>query len=144
MNGWKYLKFDHKKCIILNEEGVANRKQRSPRRQYGDPMITRLSITGETFIRKHRDKSLVFFAAIQVQDYLRKELTMFGLIILFVLVMFFVGRLFSRPFYGYYRPRIYPYGGFGNWGMGRSYGPIMHHGPHGHMGHGPMGHGRRW
>ena len=66
---------------------------------------------------------------------------MFGLI-LFILVLSFVGRLFSRPFYGYYRPRIYPFGGFGGWGMGHRR-PMMHHmhhrGPHHHMGY-----GRRW
>ena len=72
---------------------------------------------------------------------------MFGLII-FIVVVSFIGRLFSRPYYGYYRPRIHPYGGFGGWGMGmgRPYGP-MHFGGHPHhMGHhGPMGHdhGRR-
>ena len=68
---------------------------------------------------------------------------MFGLI-LFVLVLSSVGLLFSRPYYGYYRPRVFPYSGFGGWGMGRPYGPMMHHGPchhHHHMGHGPMGHG---
>ena len=66
---------------------------------------------------------------------------------LFVLVLSFVGRLFRRPFYGYYRPRIFPYGGFYGWGMGRPYGPMTHRGPrchHHHMGHGPMGRGRRW
>ena len=79
---------------------------------------------------------------------------MFGLII-FVLVLSFVGRLFSRPHYGYYRPRIFSYSGFGGWGMGHPHGPMMHHGPHHHhmghgpmghgsMGHGHMGHGRRW
>ena len=41
---------------------------------------------------------------------------MFGLI-LFVLVLSSVGLLFSRPYYGYYRPRIFPFGGFGGWGM---------------------------
>ena len=38
---------------------------------------------------------------------------MFGFIIL-LLVLSFVGRLFFRPFYGYYRPWGYPFGG---WGM---------------------------
>ena len=41
---------------------------------------------------------------------------MFGFIIL-LLVLSFVGRLFFRPFYGYYRPWGYPFGGFGGWGM---------------------------
>ena len=66
---------------------------------------------------------------------------MFGLI-LFIFVLSFVVRLFSRPFFGYYRPRIYPFGGFGGggWGMGYHPMPHMHHGgPHHHMGH-----GRRW
>ena len=69
---------------------------------------------------------------------------MFGLI-LFIFVLSFVVRLFSRPFYGYYRPRIYPFGGFGGWGWGMGH-PHWHHHPH-HMGHGHchhMGHGRRW
>ena len=69
---------------------------------------------------------------------------MFGFIILLV-VLSSIGRLFTRPFYGYYRPRIYPYGGFGGWGMG--YGPMFHGHHHHHMGHGHchhMGHGRRW
>ena len=44
---------------------------------------------------------------------------MFGFI-LFIVVLSFIGSLFSRPFYGYYRrPRIYrPFGGFGGWGWG--------------------------
>ena len=41
---------------------------------------------------------------------------MFGFIIL-LLVLSFVGRLFFRPFYGYYRPWGDPFGGFGGWGM---------------------------
>lgn len=41
---------------------------------------------------------------------------MFGLI-LFIIVLSFIVRLFSRPFYGYYRPWGYPFGGFGGWGM---------------------------
>ncbi len=67
---------------------------------------------------------------------------MLGLII-FLVVLSFAGRLFSRPYYGYYRPRIYPYGGFG-WrgGMGGwGYGP-MRYGPRHHHHHHPMGHGR--
>ena len=71
---------------------------------------------------------------------------MFGLII-FIFVLSFVVRLFTRPFYGYYRPWIYPYSGFGLWGMGmgRPYGPMYfgHHHHH-HMGYGPMGCWRRW
>ena len=67
---------------------------------------------------------------------------MFGFIILLV-VLSSIGRLIFRPFYGYYRPRIYPYGGFGGWGMGMGhpYGPMCH--GHHHMHH-HMGHGRRW
>lgn len=81
---------------------------------------------------------------------------MFGIII-GILVLFVIGGLFSRPRYYHRSPMYRPYGGFGGWGMGmgRPYGPMMHHGPmhhhhgphggpHGHMGHGPMGHGRRW
>ena len=71
---------------------------------------------------------------------------MFGFII-FIIVLSFVVRLFTRPFYGYYRPRMYPYSGFGLWGMGHPYGPMCHghhHHHHHHMGHGPMGHGRMW
>ena len=83
---------------------------------------------------------------------------MFGLII-FVVVLSIIGGLFSRPRYGYYRSRIYPFGGFSPWGMGyRHHGPMCHghhhphmhmhhhmgHGHHHHMGHGPMGHGRMW
>ena len=41
---------------------------------------------------------------------------MFGFIIL-LLVLSFVGRLFTRPFFGYYRPWGYPFGGYGGWGM---------------------------
>ena len=72
---------------------------------------------------------------------------MFGFIIFIVLI--FVGGLFSRPFYGYYRrPRIHRFGGFGGWGwgMGRPYGPMMWHGcpHHHHHHHHHMGHGRRW
>lgn len=70
---------------------------------------------------------------------------MFGFII-FVIVLSFIGRLFSRPRYGYYyRPRMNPFGGLGwfGMGMGRNYGP-MHHGPHHMHHHGPMGRGRRW
>ena len=71
---------------------------------------------------------------------------MFGFI-LFVVVLAFVGRLFSRPFYGYRRPRsfYYPFGGFGRWGMGmgRPYGP-MFHGHHHHHHHHHMGRGRMW
>ena len=40
---------------------------------------------------------------------------MFGLL-LFIFVLSFVVRLFTRPFYGYYRPWIYPFGGWGLWG----------------------------
>ena len=73
---------------------------------------------------------------------------MFGFII-FLVVLSFIGRLFSRPYYGYYRPRIYPYGGFGSWGMGMGHhcGPVFRRGPFHHMGyhhHHHMGHGRRW
>ena len=73
---------------------------------------------------------------------------MFGFII-FVLVLSFLLRPFSRPYYGYRRPRIYPfglfgpfggYGGFGGWGMPYQHGP-MHYGGHHH--HHP-GCGRRW
>ena len=46
------------------KKGVANREKRSPRRQYGDSMITRPGITGETFNGKRRDKSLVFYRGI--------------------------------------------------------------------------------
>ena len=61
---------------------------------------------------------------------------MFGFI-LFIVVLSFIGSLFSRPFYGYYRrPRIYrPFGGFGG-PMCR--GPHHHHHHHHHMGHGRM------
>ena len=41
---------------------------------------------------------------------------MFGFI-LFIIVLSSVMRLFTRPFYGYYRPWIYPFGGFGGWGL---------------------------
>ena len=83
---------------------------------------------------------------------------MFGLII-FVVVLSIISGLFSRPRYGYYRPRIDPFWGLGGWGMGyRHHGPMCHghhhphmhmhhhmgHGHHHHMGHGPMGHGRMW
>lgn len=37
--------------------------------------------------------------------------------ILFVFVLSFIVRLISRPFYGYYRPWLFPYGGFGGLGM---------------------------
>ena len=63
--------------------------------------------------------------------------------ILFVIVMSYIVRLFTRPFFGYYRPRIYPFGGFGGWGMGMGY-------PYGPMWYGPryyrrpMGFWRRW
>ena len=71
---------------------------------------------------------------------------MFGLILVIVVVSF-IGRLFSRPFYGYYRPRIFPDGGFGGWGMGmrHPYGPMWFGGPrHHHHHHHHMGCGRRW
>ena len=72
---------------------------------------------------------------------------MFGFI-LFVFVLSFIVRLFSRPFYGYYRPRIFPFGGFGGWGMGYHRHPMhhMHHMYHMYRGcpHHHMGHGRRW
>ena len=55
---------------------------------------------------------------------------MFGFII-FILVVSFLGRLFTRPFYGYYRPWMYPFGGFGGWGMG----PMYHRGCHHHHHH---------
>ena len=73
---------------------------------------------------------------------------MFGFI-LFVVLLAFVGRLFSRPFYGYRRPRnfFYPFGGFGLWGMGMGYrhyhDPMMCHGHHHHHHH-HMGRGRMW
>ena len=59
---------------------------------------------------------------------------MFGFIII-ILVLSFIGRLFTRPFFGYYRPfggYYRPYGGFGGWGMGH---PHMHHIHHGHHHH---------
>ena len=71
---------------------------------------------------------------------------MFGFI-LFVIVLSSVVRLFSRPFFGYYRPRHYynPFGGFGRWGMGMGHhhyhGPMCH-GHHHHHHH--MGRGRMW
>ena len=73
---------------------------------------------------------------------------MFGLI-LFIVVLSFIGRLFTRPYYGYRRSRIYPFGGFGGWGMGYPYHHhSMYHGcphhHHHHMGYGPMGRGHRW
>ena len=70
---------------------------------------------------------------------------MFGFIIV-IIVLSFVVRLFTRPFFGYYRPQMYPYSGFGLWGMGHPYGPMCHghHHHHHHMGHGPMGHRRMW
>lgn len=75
---------------------------------------------------------------------------MFGLII-FIVVLSFIGRLFSRPYYGYFRPRIYPFGRFGGWGTGY-YCHHRHHHPmhfgyphrHYHMGYGPMRHRRMW
>ena len=57
---------------------------------------------------------------------------MFGFII-FVLVLSFVARLFTRPFIGYH-PR--GFGGWG-WGMGRH----CHHHHHRPMGFDPMGFG---
>ena len=71
---------------------------------------------------------------------------MFGLI-LFIFVLSSLVRMFSRPFHGYYRPRIYPFGGFGGWGMGmrRHYGPMWYGSPyHHHHHHHHMGHGPRW
>ena len=72
---------------------------------------------------------------------------MFGFI-LFIVVLSFIGSLFSRPFYGYYRrPRIYrPFGGFGSWGwgMGPHYGPMCRGPHHHHHHHHHMGHGRMW
>ena len=65
---------------------------------------------------------------------------MFGFII-FILVLSFVGRLFTRPFFGYYRPfggYYRPYGGFGGWG--HHYGPMCHGHHHHHHHH----HGYRW
>ena len=73
----------------------------------------------------------------QVQNTLRKEQLMFGFI-LFIVVLSSVVRLFTRPFYGYYRPRIFPFGGFGGWGMGYPFGP-MWHGHHHHHRHHHMG-----
>ena len=70
---------------------------------------------------------------------------MFGFII-FLVVLTFVGNLFSRPFYGYYRrPRMHRFGGFGGWGwgMGRPYGPMWHGCPHHHHHH-HMGHWGMW
>ena len=67
---------------------------------------------------------------------------MFGFII-FILVLSFVGRLFTRPFFGYYRPYgswYRPFGGFGGWGWGHYYGPMCHGHHHHHHHH----HGYRW
>ena len=56
------------------KKGVANREKRCPRRQYGDPMITRLSITGETFIRHASWWKPRFSIHDETeQDHLRKE-----------------------------------------------------------------------
>lgn len=73
---------------------------------------------------------------------------MFGFI-LFIVVLAFVGRLFSRSFFGYRRPwnYYYPFGGFSPWGMGMGHrhyhDPMMWHGhPHHHHHH--MGRGRMW
>ena len=72
---------------------------------------------------------------------------MFGFI-LFVVVLAFVGRLFSRPFFGYRRPwnYYYPFGGFSPWGMGMGRYHRHHHGPmcHGPHHHHHMGRGRMW
>ena len=56
---------------------------------------------------------------------------MFILIIGIIVVLSFIGRLFTRPFYMYRRPWIFPFGGIGGWGMGYHH----HHHPMHHCGH---------
>ena len=67
---------------------------------------------------------------------------MFILLIGIIVVLSLIGRLFSRPFYGYHRPWYYPFGVFGGWGMMGHHHHHHHHHPMGHCG--PHHHHHHW